>query len=94
LGYYFLVDLSGLNSFWTGFFNTPLLGLSNLNNTVVLGSFVSALILLWPVYFAMKQFIIIYREKIDSRLQKMKIVQVVKGSKLYTWYERIKNFGG
>jgi len=94
LGYYFLVEQTSLNDFWTTFFNTPVLGLSGLNNTVVLGSFIVSIILLLPVFFLMKEFIIVYRERIDSRLQKLKIVQTIKGSKIYTWYEKIKNLGG
>jgi uncharacterized protein (TIGR03546 family) len=94
LGYYFLVEQTSLHDFWNTFFNTPLLGLSNLNNTVVLGSFIVSLLLLIPMFFLMKKFIIVYRERIDSRLQKLKIVQAIKGSKIYTWYEKIKNLGG
>jgi uncharacterized protein (TIGR03546 family) len=94
LGYYLLAEQISLNEFWTAFFNSPILGLSNLNNTVVLGSFLVSLILLLPMFFLMKKFIIVYRENIDSRLQKLKIVQTIKGSKIYIWYEKIKNLGG
>jgi uncharacterized protein (TIGR03546 family) len=94
LGYYLLVECTQLTDFWTTVFSTPVIGLSNLNNTVVLGSFVISLILLIPMYFLMKKFIVVYREKIDARLQKLKIIQVVKGSKIYRYYEKIKNLGG
>ena len=94
LGYYLLVEQTSLYEFWNTFFNTPVFGLSGLNNTVVLGSFIVSLILLIPMFFLMKKFIIVYRERIDSRLQKLKIVQTIKGSKIYTWYEKIKNLGG
>ncbi len=94
LGYYLLVEITGLKDIWTALFNAPVLGLSNLNNTVVMGSFAVSLILMIPMYFLMKIFIIQYRTKIDARLQKLKIVQVVKGSKIYTYYEKIKSLGG
>lgn len=94
LGYFLLAEIPQLRDFWTSFFNSPFLGLSNLNNTVVLGSFVVSLLLLIPVYFMIKQFVVVYRTKIDARLQKLKIIQVVKGSKVYSFYEKIKNLGG
>ncbi len=94
LGFYLLAEVPQLKDFWTAFFNAPVLGLSNLNNTVVMGSFVVSLVLLIPMYFLMKYVIVQYRDKIDARLQKLKIVQFVKGSKVYSYYEKIKNLRG
>jgi len=94
LGYYLLVSLSGMRDFWTTLYNTPIISLSNFNNTVVMGSMVCSVILILPAYILIKKFVIVYREKIDARMQKLKIVQIIKGSKIYNWYEKIKNLGG
>lgn len=92
-GYFILVDLSFLKGLWTTLYNIPVIALSKYNNTVVMGSLASALVLSLPVFLLVKKGILYYRENIDSKMQKWKIVQVVKGSKLYSIYQKIKNLG-
>ena len=92
-GYFILVDLSFLKSLWTTLYNIPVIALSKYNNTVVMGSLVTALLLCPPVLFLVKRGIIYYRDHIDSKIQKWKIVQVVKGSKIYNIYQKIRNLG-
>jgi len=57
-----------------------------------MGSLVVAILFIVPFYFFSKKFVIVYREKIDPKLQKLKIVQVVKGSKFYSIYEKISDW--
>ncbi len=93
LGYFLLVDVTALKDFWTALYNFPLVALSRYNNTVVIGSLAVALILIIPLFPFAKYFVKVYRAKIDPRLQKMKIVQVVKGSRFYSIYEKIRGVG-
>jgi uncharacterized protein (TIGR03546 family) len=93
LGFFILVDLSFLKGLWTTLYNVPVIALSKYNNTVVMGSFTISLILCLPFYFLVKKGVIYYRENIDTKIQKWKIVKVIKGSKIYTFYERIRNLG-
>ena len=93
LGYVLLVDMESLKSFWTFLYNTPLIALSKYNNTVVMGSLVVAVVLAIPMFFLAKIGVIQYRENIDKKMQKWKIVQAVKGSKIYSFYEKIRNLG-
>jgi len=90
LGYFLLVDLSFMQSTWTALYNFPVIALSRYNNTVVIGSLAVSLLLFIPMFPAVKYFVKYYREKIDPRLQKLKIVQVIKGSNFYTIYEKIR----
>ena len=90
LGFYILVDMTSLKGFLVTLFNIPVIALSRYNNTVVMGSFVVSLVLILPVFFFMKYFVKYYREHIDAKLQKLKIVQIVKGSKFYKIYEKIR----
>ncbi len=90
LGYYLLTDVPSLHELWTAMYNIPVIALSRFNNTVVMGSFVVSLLLLVPVFFLAKAFVFYYREHIDERLQKMKIVQAIKSSKFYGIYEKIR----
>jgi uncharacterized protein (TIGR03546 family) len=93
LGFFILVDLSFLKDLWTTLYNVPVIALSKYNNTVVMGSLVVSLVLCLPIFFLVKKGVIYYRENIDTKMQKWKIVKVVKGSKIYTLYERLKKLG-
>jgi len=93
LGYYLLVDVTSLHDLWTRLYNIPVIALSRYNNTVVMGSLVTALILMITVYFLTSIGVIQYREKIDSRVQKLKIMQVIKSSSIYNFYQKIKSLG-
>lgn len=92
-GYFLLVDVSFLHAFWTALANIPLIALSRYNNTVVTGSFVVALLLAIPLFPATRAFVLYYRTSIDPKVQKLKIVQVLKSSKFYTAYDKLKGWG-
>jgi uncharacterized protein (TIGR03546 family) len=92
LGYSLLVN-EGLKPLWVFIASTPVLAWSNLNNTVVLGSFLVAILLIFPLLFFTKWWVQQYRDRIDARMSKWKIVQVIKGSKLYQLYEKISRLG-
>ncbi|MEJ2543044.1 MAG: TIGR03546 family protein [Calditrichaceae bacterium] len=89
-GYYILVDMTSLHGILVTLFNIPIVALSRYNNTVVMGSLVVSIILILPVFFFMKYFVKYYREHIDAKLQKLKIIQIVKSSKFYKIYEKIR----
>jgi len=91
-GYYLLTAPEFLQGFYTAIYNIPLIALSNFNNTVVIGSFISSLLLLTPFFFGVKSFVVVYREKIDPKLEKLKIVKIVKSSKIYGFYEKIRDW--
>ncbi len=90
LGYFLLVNIDGLKGIWTALYNAPIAPLTRFNNTVVIGSFVCALILFPFVYFGMKKFVIAYRTTIGKRLQKTKIYQVINKSWIVQTYQRIR----
>lgn len=87
-----LINVDFLRPIWIFCSTKPVLAFSNLNNTVVLGSLVSALVLLLPFFFLTKLWVKLYRTKVQNRVQKWKIVQILKGSKLYSLYEKVKHF--
>ena len=93
LGFTLLVNVEQLKEFWTILYNLPLFPLSRYNNTVVLGSLVLSLVFTIPVYFLARSGIIQYREKLDPKFQKLKLIRIVKGSKIYTFYTRVRNLG-
>ena len=93
-GFQVLVNIDSLHSLWTSLYNTPIAPLTRFNNTVVMGSFLCALLLFIPIYFGMKRFVIAYRTTVGARVEKMKIYQIVKRSAIVQWYERLRDIGG
>lgn len=89
LGYFVLVDIPALQGFWETLYNLPVAPLTKFYNTVAVGSFLVGLLTVWPVFWAMKKLVINYRDRIEERIKEWKIVQAIKGSTVYRWYEKI-----
>jgi uncharacterized protein (TIGR03546 family) len=89
VGHRLLIETPALTPIWTSLYNTPF-SLTNFNNTVVLGSFVSWLVLALPIYFLARLGIARYRATIYDRLAKTQFFKAVKASKIYnvyTWFQ-------
>ncbi len=85
-----LLLTEGLNNLWTTLYNIPVIPLTKFNNTVVLGSIIISLVIMLPLFVFSKKFVVIYREKLQQKVQKFKIVKLFKASKLYKIYTRFK----
>ncbi|MCC6396163.1 MAG: TIGR03546 family protein [Bacteroidetes bacterium] len=94
VGYQVLVNIESLQSLWTSLYNAPVAPLTRFNNTVVMGSFLSALVLFVPVYIGMKRFVLAYRRSVGQKIAKWKVYQVIKQSSLVQWYEKLRDWGG
>lgn len=70
--------------------NTPIVALSRLNNTIVLGSLVAWLILLVPLYLLFRFLVTRYRADVYARLEKTRFLQAIKASKLWSVYEMFR----
>lgn len=90
LGYFLLVKLESLKPIWTYLYNIPIAPLSKFYNTVVLGSLVVSLITFFPVYFIFKKLVKVYQSKIADKVNKFKIMQIIKGNKVFQMYQKIK----
>ncbi len=90
VGYLILADLGLLHGVWTALYNMPIVPFTHFNNTVVMGSLVISLVLFIPIMFLMKRFVIVYRARLRQRLEKIKVFQILKASKLYQWYESLR----
>ena len=82
-----ILTTDALTPFFTWVVNTPVVALSRLNNTIVVGSLVAWLLLLIPAFLGFRVFVVQYRAHIYARVQQWKIVQLLKTSKLYQLYE-------
>jgi len=67
--------------------NTPVVALARLNNSIVLGSLVFWLVALVPMFFVFRVLVARYRVDVYTHVQKWRIVQVVKTSKLWNVYQ-------
>ncbi len=91
LGYYTLAEIQNIKPLWTAVYNWPVAPYTRFNNTVVMGSFLVALVLAVPVYFGVRKGIVAYRATFGKRIENSKIVKAIKGSSLYKWYVRIRD---
>jgi uncharacterized protein (TIGR03546 family) len=67
--------------------NTPVVALARLNNSIVLGSLVFWLVALVPMFFVFRVLVARYRVDVYAHVQKWRVVQVVKTSKLWNVYQ-------
>ena len=81
-----LLSAPGLAPLWTWCANTPIVSLTNYNNTIVLGSVVFWIVAWLPIFFAAKYGITRYRAHIYERLKKTRAFQAVQASNLYRVY--------
>ena len=88
IGYALLVNANFLTPFWTKLYNMPIVPFTKFYNTVVLGSFVSAIIFFIPVYLFSKWFIVYYREKLQVKVQNWKVWKIFKLDKLINIYSK------
>lgn len=84
-----LLQAPALTGFWTTLANTPGMPLTNFNNSVVLGSLVSWLVLWLPIFFLSRWLVVRYRAHVYERLKKMKFFQAITASKLYSYYRML-----
>jgi len=94
IGFFFLTSIPVLQEVWKTLYNTPFSPLTRFYNTMVMGSFLGGLVLVFPVFLGMKKLVILYREKLEERIKKWKIVQAINGSKIFQLYLKIRDIGG
>jgi len=85
-----LLTTDALTPLWVWIVNTPVVALTQLNNTIVLGSLVVWLIALVPSFLLFRVLVARYRVHIFAHIQKWRIVQVVKTSKIYGLYDTFR----
>jgi len=81
-----LLQAPALTGFWTALYNTPGVPLTNFNNSVVLGSVVSWVVLWLPIFFLSRWLVVRYRTHVYERLKKTKILHAITASKLYNLF--------
>lgn len=79
-----------LAPFFTWVVNTPIIAFSRLNNSIVVGSVVCWLVAVLPAYFVFRYLITKYRAHVFAKLEKTRLFQAIKASKLYQTYDMFR----
>jgi len=66
-----------LQNFFTKLYNLPVLPWFHFNNTVVMGAFIWSLILWLPLFFLFRLLVVIYRNKIASKIAESKFIKAI-----------------
>ena len=86
VGHWLLVDAASMRSLWMAWDNTPVLALTNFNNTVVLGSVVVWLMLFVPIWLASRYAVVRYRATFGERVRQSHFYKVLSASQAYNVY--------
>jgi uncharacterized protein (TIGR03546 family) len=81
-----LLFAPSLTPLWTSLYNTPVVPLTNFNNTVTLGSLVFSVVLFLPLLFTTRWAVTRYRATIGERVRQSQWYRAVTASKLYNVY--------
>lgn len=88
IGEFLLTDAS-YQDFWTGLYQSDFWRATGYNNTLILGSFVVAIIAFIPVLLLSRWLISAYRHKFMIWVDKLKITKLLKASKFYKVYQAL-----
>lgn len=75
-----LLSHDTLTPMWTSFYNAPIIPWTKFNNTVVLGSFVFGVVLLYPLYRALLPMVVRLQPKLQERLRKWWLAKLLFGA--------------
>ncbi len=89
-----LLENEGMQATWAAMYDNEFWAITKFYNTVVIGSFLTAIILCIPMFPLSKIGVVQYRKHIHERVMKTKAMKWLKGTKLYsiyTTYQRVRN---
>lgn len=89
-----LLELESMQATYTAMYNNEWWALTKFYNTVVIGSFITALIVAAPAFPLFRVLVLQYREKIHAKVQKWKVVQAFKSTNLYSIYKTVNRVRG
>lgn len=75
-----LLTHESLQAFWTSLYNLPIVPWTRFNNTIVLGSLVIGLLMLYPVYRLAKSRFAVWQPKWAEKIRKFKLAQILLGA--------------
>jgi uncharacterized protein (TIGR03546 family) len=89
-----LLTWDAMRGTWTQMYDIPIFKVARFNNTIFMGSIVSAIILFVPFVLAGNLFIRKYRKHILSYVEKTRIVQAWRATSMYRMYQSYRDLRG
>jgi uncharacterized protein (TIGR03546 family) len=87
----FILKAGPLEGLWTTLYGSTIWRLENYNNSITMGSLVVSILLFFPTYIIFNKMITNYRDKVKAFIEKLKIVQALKASKIYSIYQTLSS---
>jgi uncharacterized protein (TIGR03546 family) len=84
-----VLTAKSLEAIWTALYNIVIFRLANFNNSIAMGSLLVSFILFVPVFLLSNILINKYRDHILAWVRKTRLMQLLKGSKLFQAYEAV-----
>lgn len=85
-----LLHTPALTGWWATVYNTPVLALANLTNTIVIGSLLGWLVLSVPIYVGARWAVGRYRATVYTRLKDSRLFKAVQASRAYNVYRMFR----
>lgn len=89
-----ILEMEALRPLWVSLYNMPLIPMTRFNNSIIMGSFLVALLLSVPMFFVFKSLIVKYRATVVARFKQTKFWKAVTATKFYNWYCTYDNLYG
>ncbi len=86
IGTTLLAETSALQSIWITLYNTPVIAWGNPTNTIIVGSIVSWMVAVVPIFFLARIGVAWYRRTVYERYKDAKFFKALRASKLYSAY--------
>jgi uncharacterized protein (TIGR03546 family) len=87
-----LLTTASMEGLWTSLYNITIFRFLKFNNSIVMGSVLFSLVFFLPVYFLSNILISKYRDHILAWVRKTRLMQLLKGSKLFQAYETVSGW--
>ncbi|WP_016957125.1 TIGR03546 family protein [Catenovulum agarivorans] len=88
-----LLTSAVLEPIWHALYQSTLFKLAHLHHTLTLGALVVTLVLFVPFVLLAQYLVVKYRDHVMAFVMKMKIVQMLKGSRFYQFYLKVQGGG-
>jgi uncharacterized protein (TIGR03546 family) len=80
------LELETLRPLYTQMYQMPIVPFTRFNNSIVMGSLLTSLILVIPAFFIFKKLILKYREVVVARFKQTKVWKIFTATTFYKWY--------
>jgi uncharacterized protein (TIGR03546 family) len=89
-----LLTTGPLEGLWTAMYNSTIWRIQKFNNSIVMGSFIFAILFFIPLLLLSNAAIQRYREHVLSWVRKSRLMQIITASKFYAAYEKVSGWTG